>query len=369
MPKRKKTEYKYRHTETYHGVRIDIKAHTAGDLADKLTRKRAQVDRQTISPQTPLLTFGKMFLKTYKEHKVSLSWYHDLTAMLENKIVPGIGNRNMGSIRPIMVQSFLNSLTGLSDSYIKKIFDFTRQLFEYAYKNGVITSDFSSDLVRPAGKRMDTGRAMTDAEETAFLKVITETPDELFLRIIYQCGLRPGEVCALEWRDIDLAAGTLTVSRAQKKDGSIGDPKSKAGFRTVPIPSTLLDLMREQAGEPFQLVCPKQRGGRHTKSSLRKMWNRTTGRMAAEMDQAVEKHGKVFRLVATQDPLRMYDLRHTYCTNLEKAGVPINIACRLMGHSDISVTSKIYTHESDTALEIARKLIDNAPSSPSQTGT
>lgn len=51
---------------------------------------------------------------------------------------------------------------------------------------------------------------------------------------------------------------------------------------------------------------------------------------------------------------QMYDIRHTYCTNLERAGVPINIASRLMGHSDISLTSKIYTHASSEALEIAR---------------
>ena len=55
---------------------------------------------------------------------------------------------------------------------------------------------------------------------------------------------------------------------------------------------------------------------------------------------------------------RLYDIRHTYCTNLEKAGVPINIASRLMGHSDISVTSKIYTHATETALEIARNCIE-----------
>ena len=56
---------------------------------------------------------------------------------------------------------------------------------------------------------------------------------------------------------------------------------------------------------------------------------------------------------------RLYDIRHTYCTNLEKAGVPINIASRLMGHSDISITSKIYTHASDQAIEIARACIEN----------
>ena len=58
------------------------------------------------------------------------------------------------------------------------------------------------------------------------------------------------------------------------------------------------------------------------------------------------------------DDFVMYNLRHTYCTDLEKAGVPINIACRLMGHSDITLTSKIYTHASMETITSTRQLID-----------
>ena len=54
----------------------------------------------------------------------------------------------------------------------------------------------------------------------------------------------------------------------------------------------------------------------------------------------------------------MYNLRHTYCTDLEKAKVPLNVARRLMGHSSILITSKIYTHESDDTLEDARHLLN-----------
>ena len=60
----------------------------------------------------------------------------------------------------------------------------------------------------------------------------------------------------------------------------------------------------------------------------------------------------------------MYNLRHTYCTDLERAGVPINIASRLMGHSDISLTSKIYTHACFETLETARSLINQRHTVP-----
>ena len=46
-----------------------------------------------------------------------------------------------------------------------------------------------------------------------------------------------------------------------------------------------------------------------------------------------------------------YLLRHTFCTDCQAAGVPINVAQELMGHSDISVTAKIYTHMVDEVFE------------------
>lgn len=53
--------------------------------------------------------------------------------------------------------------------------------------------------------------------------------------------------------------------------------------------------------------------------------------------------------------LEPYLLRHTFCTDCQAAGVPINVAKELMGHSDISVTAKIYTHMVDEVFEQNRQ--------------
>lgn len=53
--------------------------------------------------------------------------------------------------------------------------------------------------------------------------------------------------------------------------------------------------------------------------------------------------------------LEPYLLRHTFCTDCQAAGVPLNVAKELMGHSDISVTAKIYTHMVDEVFEKNRK--------------
>lgn len=83
--------------------------------------------------------------------------------------------------------------------------------------------------------------------------------------------------------------------------------------------------------------------------------------MGARYEKVKTEDGKMRRkkmLSVVSDDLVLYCLRHTYCTDLETAGVPINIAKYLLGHSDIAVTSKIYTHTGETAIENARNLIN-----------
>lgn len=73
-------------------------------------------------------------------------------------------------------------------------------------------------------------------------------------------------------------------------------------------------------------------------------WSETTKNPS---DDKNEHLGKLIR-----EP---YLLRHTFCTDCQAAGVPLNVAKELMGHSDISVTAKIYTHMVDEVFEQNRK--------------
>lgn len=70
------------------------------------------------------------------------------------KIVPGIGNKPVGKIKPLEIQDFLNETSNLSASYIKKIYSLVCQIFKYAYKNGMTPRDYTVDLERPKGKKV-----------------------------------------------------------------------------------------------------------------------------------------------------------------------------------------------------------------------
>ena len=63
--------------------------------------------------------------------------------------------------------------------------------------------------------------------------------------------------------------------------------------------------------------------------------------------------GKITPIAEHQPPIVPYDLRHTFCTDLERAGVPLNVASKLMGHASIEITAKIYTHTGEDMIERA----------------
>jgi len=320
--------YKYRHKETYKGTKIDIKAHTSADLIRKVTAKKAAIDRSVIDGSISLSAFGELFLEATKRNTVSESWYRDLGYMW-NSIVVGMGDRKMETITPLQLQQYLDSINA-SDGTIKKKFDLISQVFRYAYINGVTDTDLTLGLVRPRGTATKNGRSITDDERLTLLSALDGHRGELLCKLMLYCGLRPSEAQALTWDDIDLDGRTITVTKSLKPNGSIGPPKTNAAYRTIPIPAHFVRTLQRNrtTGDIFS----------HNVKWRQRMWDsirKTTGLTC-----------------------NLYDLRHTYCTDLEKMGVPINIASRFMGHANINITSKIYTHASTEALEIGRQFID-----------
>ena len=349
-------KYKYRHKETYQGVRLDIRANTTMELLEKIKAKKEQIDRETIDRNTKLSVFVTLFLETYKKNIVSDSWYTELKR-IGNRIVEKIGDKPIGKIKPIELQSFLNDCVNFSDSYIKKIYDLVCQVFRYAYRNGVTLRDFTLELERPKGIKGKNGRSITEKERKALLSVLQGHRGEIFCKLMLYCGLRPGEASALVWKDINLKTGTLSINKARKRNGTIGEPKSSAGYRDIPIPDHFVSELKKIQRQPFDLVCVQSNGSPHTQTTIKNMWKNICRLMNIEMGCKVSRNALVPPYPLADD-FKMYNLRHTYCTDLEKKGVPINIASRLMGHSDISITSRIYTHASDESLNIARLLIN-----------
>ncbi len=183
------------------------------------------------------------------------------------------------------------------------------------------------------------------------------------------CGLRPQETAALQGRHLDLKNGNIKIEQALKRhDNTIGDTKSKSSNRLVPIPDILINELKKLKVQPFEYVFKNQSGNHMTTAGMRTRWRSFKRAMNIEMGCKTFKNAVVppYRVA---DDLVPYCLRHTYCTDLQDAGVPINVAKELMGHSDISLTANIYTDFSKKSFDSARDAIEKYHKTPTPTPT
>ena len=343
---------------TYNGKRYYVKAKTERELGAKIAQKRKDLEEGNVvvNGNTKVAVWASEWLETYKRPAVSDDWYKQLERITNNIVVPSLGDSRLVDVKPIHLQRLLNNYSNHSASYIKKIYNVINDMFKCAKSNKLILNSPADNLTVPKGASAEERRSLTDTERFYLLEVAKTHRGGLFVKFMLYCGLRPSEVSALQWKNIDLEKGILNVTSALKKNGKIGEPKSKAGYRKIPVPNILLDELRQIKGQPFDFVCKQQSGKLHTETTIKNMWNN----IKREMD--IMAGAKVFRnkiVISTlADDLYLYNLRHTYCTDLQSAGVPINVARELMGHSDISTTAKIYTHHSTDAFNNASVLLN-----------
>jgi integrase len=129
-------------------------------------------------------------------------------------------------------------------------------------------------------------------------------------------GLRRGELFALTWRSVDLAAGRITVHGATAKSGTT---------RHVPLNAEALAVLRgwhDQAPVGSGLVFPGAHG--HPLTNVRRSW------------EGVLRAARITWF-------RWHDLRHTFASKLVMAGVDLNTVRELLGHSDYKMTQR-YAH-------------------------
>lgn len=359
MEKASKHNSSFRETFTFEGRRYDVTAQTERELILKVDAKKRALEEGSIiyNKGTTVKRWAEEWLETYKRNSVGAATFYAYQNRFKLHVFPVIGHLKVTDVKPIHLQKIINSLAGYSRDHIKKMHYTLEQLFSDAYRNKLILINPAENLIMPAATS-NNRRSITDSERAYILKVAETHSSGLWIKTMLYCGLRPAETAALQGRHIDLKNGVIKVESSLKRhDNTIGTTKTSSGKRKVPIPDILLHEYKQLKLEPYDYVFKNADGGHMTAGGMRTRWRSFERALNIEMGcKVVNKEVQPPFRVA--DDLVPYCLRHTYCTDLQSAGVPINVAKELMGHADISITAKIYTHHSEIAFDNARDLIN-----------
>lgn len=269
-------------------------------------------------------------LQVYKPNqKKGSKYYYTYRNRMKNCILLYMGDMELENIRPIDCQMCINKQIGNSAYQINQTKQMMNFLFEHAIDNRLIERNPARNITKPNGSK-ETRRSLTNEERTAFLEAI-EDPINLPFAFMYYCGLRPSEARDIKISDIIEVNGYQAIK--------VRGTKSENARRTIPIPNNLSRLIQKSLKSsnkaPQGYIC------KLSSPAFRERWLKLRGAIKANVSPN----------------LVPYCLRHTYCTDLQRKGVDLRIAQKLMGHSTIDLTSTIYSHLDEDLFTVTAKAL------------
>ena len=347
--KRKDSRWEGRYIESYSAegkARYrSVYAHTYGEVKAKLRRRQPSVKRAHSG--ISVTDWTAHYLELHRP-KIKLSTAKVYDRYLNKYIAPFFKSTALSKVSRELLQSFINSLSGLSASTVKGVFALLRESLKLACKQNYITSVWvGTELPKP--KRRG-AKAFTRSEQSLIENTldIDGHPNDIGILLCLYTGLRIGEACGLKWEDIDLTGQTLTINRTVQRITLDGKsvlkefpPKSVSSRRCIPIPSFLAELLREA----------KKRS--NTEYILS-----TNGH--AEDPRSFQYRYKKILKTAGVKYASAHTLRHTFSVRALESGFDIKTLSEILVHSDAVVTMKTYAHSLDehkrTSMERLGKL-------------
>lgn len=180
------------------------------------------------------------------------------------------------------------------------------------------------------------------AESWIKLQVATPEASDFYIpmMIAYYTGMRRGEICALEWKNVDLVDQVIKVEKTmyhKKKEIVLGSPKTKSSLREVTIGNALTKILRKHRKRQMEnrlrygkfyteneFVCTKENGNVITPNSIK--WNVDKTRKLTDVD------------------FNFHSFRHTHATMLLEAGASVKEVQVRLGHSRSAITQDTYLH-------------------------
>ena len=312
---------------TWQGKEIRRKIGRKTDAKNYYARVRAQILEGRYEPEKPRVVTLGAWLGEYMETvtSVSLSQQRGYAKFWTNTL----GGRPIASIKTAeleRIQVSLREAGKLAPSTINRHFAFLKHTFNIALRDGLIKENPVKGVhffKEPKGRTV----FLSEADE-AKLKESFSPEYWPYVELAIHTGLRQSEQFNLRWENIDMTSRVLTV------------PVSKSGLtRHVPLNDTALAVLRDLKARqvilsPWVFPSPVD----HTKPRDGNAFYKKV------FVPAIEKAGL--------SGVVWHTLRHTFCSRLVQAGVPLTTVQKLAGHKDYS-TTLIYAHLSPDHLHEA----------------
>lgn len=318
---------------------------TKRDATRAFNEHKVKKDRGTqIMPSE--YTFAQWLDYWYKD--IILPQIEETTAygyrgMIENYLKPQLGEIRLQKLTARDIQQYYTWLMDekeLSPNTVIKHHNLLTNTLNAAEQQEYITKN-PMRAVSPPKKRQREAKFYTPEQLGTLLDKTVGTRIELPVYICAYLGLRRGELCGLRWSDVDLEHQTITIentrTQAGKKEIEKGT-KTASSTRTLYLPDTLCDMLK--AAKEHQQAC---------RAEYKNVYDDNDYVVVMEDGRPFRPNylSELFgKFLADNDlpKIVLHELRHTFASLSNQAGIPAYNIGKALGHSTPATTQKIYTH-------------------------
>lgn len=343
------------------GRRPVVYGKSAREVRDRL-RERIQATRQGLPVLDERVRVGdwlEWWLREVAASSVRPSTFESYESHVRIHLRPALGRVRLARLSPQHVVELQNRLlaSGLSPATVTRIRATLRRAVAIAERYGLVHRNVVA-LVDAPRVPNEEPQALTVEELGRVLKAASSERLGPVIVVGVYTGLRLGELLGLFWEDVDFDTATVTVTRTLQRiprEGLVlGEPKSKTGRRSVPLPEPAAVSLREW--RTIQAKDRLRRGKRWAESRFV-----FTSSLGTPVEPRVVQNAWYRILQEAGLPLQgMHVLRRTYASLLAAGGTHPRTAQRLLGHSTPMLTLQAYTAATEDGLRDAVRRISEA---------
>ena len=277
---------------------------------------------------------------------------------LNNWVYPRLGGKKLTDVSAAEINALLLEMQsmGKAQASCVKVYTILQSLFKSAYRQDMIEKNPMDKVDRPKARKDKTVSAEAEsytAEELGYILSCLESEPlkwQVYIRLIADTGMRRGECCGLEWKNVDFQHNEITICKNlcyTPQKGVYEDTPKNGKRRTIDVDLAVIELLRklrqEQASRCISSFVFSQDGSPE-----------------AMNPQSPTRYFMVFGKKYGIKNFHPHKLRHTFASVAITAGADIASVSEKLGHSDKAVTLRMYTHADAESIKRASDIFREA---------
>ncbi len=323
---------------------------TYGDVKNMLLKKISEQKTKALKCN---FTFKELADQWFESivHNVKESTYSNYFMKLEKHILPCFGTVKYERMTVKILNDFIAEKlrSGLSPKYVSDICRVIKSITKFAHTR-LGYADKAELLSLPKCEKKER-KMLSVSQQNLLISYLSKSAStsDLGVFIAAVTGIRIGELCALQWSDIDLEKRIITVTKTMQRIKNIGGrtatkivitlPKSRTSERELPIPEILFSRLKSMKKSDDNYIL--------------------TGEKIFSEPRTMQYRFKSILKKLNLPSVNFHSLRHMFATRCIAAGADVKTLSELLGHSSVEMTLNRYVHSSSERKCYCMKLFSD----------